>query len=420
MSERKLLLVLIAISIVFAFVLSSVDLIWAQAKGKVLYRFQGGTVDGQYPSGQLLLGPDGSLYGATPYGGGIGNCDYNGHVAYCGTIFHLTSKADGSWKESVIYRFTGGADGGVPDDAPVFDKLGNLYGAAAVGGDVSNCETGTGCGTIFELKPGNSGWILSTLFTFDTDSDIFPRGSLIFDPAGNLYGMARDSVFELSPNKQRGWWQTVLYTFNTNESPLGGVVRDASGNLYGAFNSGAFELSPGTGGWTETNIATSLNSFGGLTADGNGNLYGTDDGPPGGGHVFELTRTSTGWQQSTIYQFQGAPDGSIPFGKLAVDSTGNIYGATVYGGTAHCQNVTGTTQGCGTIFKLSPSTTGWTETVLYSFPGGPQGYYPEGGVVLDNDDNVYGTTLVGGGSICRVFRGTIPGNGCGVVFEVIP
>jgi hypothetical protein len=404
--------------ILFAFLLLPVSLTWAQAKGKALYRFQGGIIDGQYPSGQLLMGSDGSLYGATPYGGGQGNCGYNGVAAYCGIIFQLVPKADGSWKENIVYRFTGGADGGVPYAAPVADKFGNLYGGATEGGDVSGCNTGTGCGTIFELTPGGSGWTQSVLFTFSMNPDIFPSGSLVFDPEGNLYGMTRLAIYELSPNKQRGWWQTVLYTFPTNLVPFGGVVRYSNGNLFGALTTGAFELNPGSDGWTETNIGTSLNSFGGLVADQNGNLYGTDAAPPGDGHVFELIRTSAGWQQSVIYEFQGAPDGSIPFGNLAVDSSGNIYGTTFFGGTGHCRNVTGASQGCGTVFKLSPSANGWAETVLYSLPGGPEGYYPEGGVIVDKNGNVYGMTYFGGAGICRAERGVKAGNGCGVVFEI--
>src|SRR5271170_162505 len=104
MTQKRLPHLLSKTGILVALLLLTLSFTWAQAKAKVLYRFQGGTVDGQYPSGQLLVASDGSLYGTTPYGGGLGTCGYNGYVAYCGTIFQLTPNANGSWKENLLYR----------------------------------------------------------------------------------------------------------------------------------------------------------------------------------------------------------------------------------------------------------------------------------------------------------------------------
>jgi uncharacterized repeat protein (TIGR03803 family) len=119
------------------------------------------------------------------------------------------------------------------------------------------------------------------------------------------------------------------------------------------------------------------------------------------GTVFQLSPT-TGFH--VIYAFSG-PDGSFPIGNLVVDSNGNLYGTTAAGGAFSCGNFA-----CGTVFRLSPPENGglWTETVLYSFTGGNDGWTPGSGVVFDSEGNLYGTTPVGG-----EFQ-------CGVVFKLTP
>ena len=103
------------------------------ATQKVLYTFTGG-IDGGQPWAGVTLGPDGNLYGVTPNGGAYGQ----------GTVFQL-SYSQGNWTETVLYSFTGGADGSHPLSAVSFDRTGNLYGAAL-----------WGCGTIFKLAPNGS------------------------------------------------------------------------------------------------------------------------------------------------------------------------------------------------------------------------------------------------------------------------
>lgn len=109
----------------------------------------------------------------------------------------------------------------------------------------------------------------------------------------------------------------------------------------------------------------------------------------GCGTVFKLTHNSDGtWSKSTLYSFQGgASDGDFPEG-LVIDQAGNLYGTTIYGGAGGCTN--GQLDGCGTIFELSPSGSGWTETVLHSFTG-PDGIYPNG-LTFDGQGNLWGTT----------------------------
>jgi uncharacterized repeat protein (TIGR03803 family) len=134
-----------------------------------------------------------------------------------------------------------------------------------------------------------------------------------------------------------------------------------------------------------------------LTFDGAGNLYGTtySGGAFGGGTVFELSPNgSGGWNESVLYSFCSATnctDGSSPRSNLIFDSLGNIYGTTYSGGDGG--------DGNGTVFELSPSGGGWTETVLYNFcsqSGCADGGNPVNGLIMDTEDNLYGRTYGGG------------------------
>jgi hypothetical protein len=123
-----------------------------------------------------------------------------------------------------------------------------------------------------------------------------------------------------------------------------------------------------------------------------------------------------------LYTFKGAKysDGDEPAGGLLIDSQGNLYGTTAYGGTGDCV-LLGVKGGCGTLFELSPPSEkggAWTETILYSFPTAKQGYLPNGDLVLDSAGNLYGATTFGGtkGTTCDGFYG----GQCGVVFKLSP
>src|SRR5215469_14279078 len=154
-------------------------------------------------------------------------------------VFAISSQAQ---TETVLYNFSGGSDGGVPNSNLVFDPSGNLYGTTQYGG--------LGYGTLFELSPdGNGGWNESVLYSFTGGGDgSYPLGSLILDKAGNVYGTAIDGganfagvVFKLS-RSGANWKQTVLYNFCSQSScadganPFGNLVRDKAGNLYGMTN----------------------------------------------------------------------------------------------------------------------------------------------------------------------------------------
>jgi uncharacterized repeat protein (TIGR03803 family) len=210
----------------------------------VLHRFRGGS-DGEASYATLILDAAGSLYGTTELGGGDRYCQSD----ECGIVFELTPTSNGSWKETVIHRFTGGEDGAGPDAGVISDAQGNLYGTAG-GGGLPNCQ-GHGCGVVFELSPrGNGRWEEKVLHAFTGGKDgATPLASLIFDAAGDLNGTTAGGgngqscyggcgvVFKLTPSSSGEWKETVLHAFTGKDgaypesSPS--VTLGPAGNLYG-------------------------------------------------------------------------------------------------------------------------------------------------------------------------------------------
>jgi uncharacterized repeat protein (TIGR03803 family) len=395
---------------------------WAQPTEAVLYSFRDGN-DGAYPIGPVLSDGDVNFYGTTAGGGGHGTCGF--YAPYCGTVFRLTRRGE-DWEETVLYAFSGDNDGALPIGQLVRDEVGDLYGVTQFGGG-SGCK-GAGCGTVFELSPNSSsGWTESLLYTFSGGADgSHPYAGLAFDRAGNLYGTTSEggrdngTVFELSPHSDGSWSQKVLYSFYNYDDgayPTGGLVMDTAGNLYGTtfsggdYNAGTvFQLSPDLkGGWKETVLHSfngrrgGANPNAGLTSDAQGNLYGTTEAStPGAGIVFELVKSGRRYEPKTLYRFTGGKDGNDPFAGLVMDRSGRLYGTTTYGGA----------RGVGTVFELGRSGKNWKEKVLRSF-NNSDGGNPLAGLILDHG-NLYGTTFRGGsGTGCRF-------DGCGVLFEIRP
>jgi uncharacterized repeat protein (TIGR03803 family) len=314
----------------------------------LLYTFQQIT-DGASPEATLIIGPDLSLYGTTVAGGG-GGCNFGSYG--CGTVFKITPPASvpasilGNWTETVLHRFSG-SDGAAPSGDLIFDRVGNLYGTTLFGG-VSDS------GTVFKLSPSGDTWVESLLYSF-TDDD--PNGGVIFDDAGNLYGTTcyggdhdEGTVFQLAPSGS-GWTKTVLHSFQNGDGycPPAGVIFDRSGNLYGV-------------------------TF----------LSGSGDA----GTVFMLSPSGQSWNYAVLHAFSGS-DGANPLAGLVMDASGSLYGTTYSGGGTGCDYGVG----CGTVFKLTRSGGNWAYTSLYDFMGGSDGAYPFGSLALDANGNLYGTAM---------------------------
>jgi hypothetical protein len=192
------------------------------------------------------------------------------------------------------------------------------------------------------------------------------------------------------------WKEKVLYSFqggSDGQTPAGGVVFDKAGNLYGA------------------------NTWG-------GDLNCLSEGC---GTVFQVSPPSQkggSWTETVLHAFHGpfngAGDGFNPSGGTIIDAQGNLYGTTSLGGNGPCI-LLGSHVGCGTVYELSPPMQKggpWTETILYNFQGGTDGYLPLGDLVFDKNGNLYGATDFGGGkgTTCNPYYG---GN-CGTVFKLSP
>ncbi|HEY3639097.1 MAG TPA: choice-of-anchor tandem repeat GloVer-containing protein [Rhizomicrobium sp.] len=301
--------------------------------------------------------------------------------------------------EQILYYFQGGTDGGQANSNLVADQSGNLYGTTKYGGDV-NCSFAprtprkpppVGCGTLFKVASDGTETVLHAFGSYNGDG-VWPIGYLSADSAGNLYGMANEfgTIFKVTPDGT----ESVLYSSNGSLVPSSSLLPDSQGNLYGASQGGAkdgdcgadgcgyiFRLAPNgtlTTVYTFTGPDGALPS-GALAMDSSGNVYGTtmDGGAHGWGTVFELTPSGT---ESVLYSFDV---GSQPQSGVTIDAQGNLYGVTASGGTNND----------GSVFKVTPGGTG---TILYSFLGRPDGNEPLGTPVVDASGNVYGTTYFGG------------------------
>ena len=330
---------------------------------KPLYRFTAGN-DGAGPVARVIVGPNGYLYGTTLAGGG-GACTGIYPSQGCGTVFSLTPGPVAPpsvlypWVETVLHSFSG-PDGQQPFAEVTFDPAGSIYGTAEQGG--------MNYGLVYKLTPSGGGWTETVLYTFTGLADGGnPFGNLIFDGGGNLYGTTAfgdGTVYELTPSGP-GWVETVLHTFlgTDGSEPYAGVVFDQAGNLYGSTITGGpsgggtvFALTPSGGGWNETGLhsfsgATQPGPFGNVLMDAGGNLYGTVVGAGANqkGAVFKLSPSGGGWTYTSLHDFTGGADGAFPYGNLVFDSAGNLYGTASAGGTGG--NCTG---GCGVVFQITP------------------------------------------------------------------
>jgi uncharacterized repeat protein (TIGR03803 family) len=297
--------------------------------------------------------------------------------------------------------------------------------------------TGGEGGTVFEMKPLNGNWFFSTIFNFDITDGWIPLGRVVFGPGGSMFGTTWEGgntlncfefgcgvVYNIRPPRTAcnssncPWTGTAILSFDaySGERPdLVDPVFDQAGNLYGTATTGGssnigvvFKLTRSNGTWTETVLHDFSGPDGaypgsGVIFDQAGNLYGTTGG--GGqfdlGTVYRLSPSGSGWTLTTLYSFRGIRDGEYPEATLVFDGAGNLYGATLVGGPG----------GGGTVFRLSPSGGGWSFSVLYSFTGH---------VLNESDPGVYNALVLdAAGNLYGADYADTP-NGYGSIFKLTP
>jgi hypothetical protein len=323
-----------------------------------LHSFTGGS-DGYNPSGNVVAGKNGVLYGTSFYGGWLG-CDSG---VGCGTIYQLTPPEEptGSWTFSTIYKFKGKNDGCCQYSTLAIDRAGNLYGVT---------NAGLPNGSVFQLSPPaglRKWWKFSIIYTFNGESDgEYPTTPLVIDKSGAIYGVAPygahpgcggygcGTVFQLVPpqGKNGMWKENTLYRFqglNDGGSP-NGLVMDKHGTLYGATLAGGIV---------------------------------TPNCPDGCGNVFEIYAIGNSWYETPIYTFKDTPDGAFPY-SLTIDRSGDLFGLAGFY----------TKQNDVNVFKLKPPAKQygkWQKTVVHVFANASNGGYPPSYLAAGGDGNLYGT-----------------------------
>jgi uncharacterized repeat protein (TIGR03803 family) len=405
----------------------------AWAGETVLYSFPGGA-NGQSPQGALARDSSGNLYGTT-VGGGVTN-----NTGGCGIVFELTPASGGGYTPSVLYTFqsVSSTDGCNPESGVILDSTGNIYGTTINGG-------ANGVGIVFELVHGSGDtWTENILWNFTSGDDGAYPGNIIFDSKGNLYGTTTaggvqictldgaeagcGTVYELTPTTSGEWNETTLYQFPNEDSGItpNSVAIDSQGNLFGTTFFGGppprvdcnsengcgvvFELTRKTTGSFGYKVIYAFASKSttdgenptGVAISNGARLYGATNtgGTAGYGTVWELSYGKSGWTESILYNFQGGNDAASPNSPVLLGAGGALYGAAGSTGVEYCKG------GCGTLFRLDDTKSGWEENVLLRFDKSDGDEYgSSAGLIQDPAGNLYGVTASGGSA------------GDGVVFE---
>ncbi len=312
-----------------------------------------------------------------------------------------------------IYNFSDGNDSGFPQNGVTIDSAGNLWGTTAQ--------------TVFQISHRG----FSTIYRFPND----PSGpqDVLLDPSGRIWSSTYyggdlncdsfgcGTLFNLrphpavSPNTNQYWNEVTVHIFHGSVQgdgsvPNPGLIMDGAGNIFGTTQSGGgacncgtiFELSPAGQSWTLTTLYAFTGGndgsgpLSGVVAIGN-KLYGTTQLGGSGGHgvAYELAFNGATWVETPIHALHGGDEGEFPYGGLTVDPDGNLYGTTLAGGTG----------GGGTVFKLTNTAGVWSFQLVAPLSGSGG---PTGNLALDSQGDIYGSTEADG-----AFAG-------GSVFEVVP
>jgi uncharacterized repeat protein (TIGR03803 family) len=340
-------------------------------------------VVGQNPTGPLVQGSDGNLYGTTTAGGTNG----------VGTVFMISTNGTAV----PLYSFTGGADGNSPNGLALGEG-GELFGTTQYGGSNGNY------GTVFKIS---SDGLLTTLHTFGSVTNGAngsldgqnPGAALTLDPDGNFYGATRaggvygfGTIFRLAANGTL----TTLHSFTATSDgsgPATEIVRGVDGNYYGVAQHGSddatatiFAISPEGSFVSVYSFPGSMDGStpNGLTQGRDGNLYGTTQDNLG--TIFKITPQGA---LTTLYTFNSPEVGNRPVAALLLSSDGNFYGTTASGGTNNF----------GTVFRFTPR---GALTTLYTFGmirysiTAVDGNSPVAPLTQGNDGSLYGVTESGG------------------------
>ncbi len=339
----------------------------------VLFSFCPECVEGSNPSySYVTFDTSGNLYGTT----------LNGGIYDDGVAFELSPEPLGGcpsgtnpgngWCETVLYNFGGPVPDGAtsPFSGLVWDSSGNLYGTALGGAH--------NFGSVYELSPnGSDGWTEQVIYS---SKCIRFSAGLAVDASGSLYGVdckRKGHVFKLSL-VNGVWTPTVIHAFTgwpkDGADPYSAPTLDSAGNLYGTTVHGGrkhkgtvWKLTPMTtgkdAGTYKEEILHSFTSektgdypWAGVTVDSAGSIYGTTPNNPGGcencgkygayGAVFEIAVSGTTHKYKLLWNFNG-PDGQGTLSNPILDSSGNLYGVTPWGGAEYS----------GTVYEVSPITT---------------------------------------------------------------
>jgi uncharacterized repeat protein (TIGR03803 family) len=322
--------------------------------------------NGNIPVGGLVADSNGNLYGATESGAGN---------RAAGSVFKIAANSHALTTVAAFGSYGVGFPGPLaPLSALIVDSAGDLFGTTSEGGSANGSGGG---GTIFEVAAGSN--VATVLYSFTGGADgASPQGRLLADASGNLYGTTLGSstpnpnnqgtVFKLSRNINPQVPPVLFNLATLNGSngadPHAGLIADAHGNLYGTTSEGGtngtgtdnagtvFEIAADTGVLTILHSFTGLDGSdptGDLLIDSQGNLFGTTSGGGaggGGGTVFEIAAGTDAL--TTLYSFSGGAGGEWPAAGLTMDANGNLYGTTSvanYDGAGSF----------GTVFELSPT-----------------------------------------------------------------
>lgn len=324
----------------------------------------------------------------------------------------MAYKVTPSGQETVLYSFTGGADGANPYAGLIRDPAGNLYGTTSEGGGSGGAPGG---GVVYKLSPTGQETVLHTFGSGSAAPPGVERTGIVRDSTGNLYGTDSGGVYEIEAN---GRYKSLATFYCKNigddEYPWSGLTLDSAGNLYGTTTqtftgpcSGpkygvVYKLTPagrlttlyefpGASAWDFGGPPTApAPANPGVVLDSAGTIYGIT--PNGGvsGMIYKIGASGV----ITLHNFTGAASGTGP-DPVAISPAGGFYGSTFYGGPANA----------GVVYEID---SGGREKVLYSFTGGADGKYPNGPVARDSGGNIYGATSDGGAA------------NLGVVYKVTP